>query len=85
VDEARNGCGGETLHQKIEKKLDGAVTRAELAPTQTPKAAKRTYRRIRRLLLQAKKAATRARSRPSDACAAELTAAIDLALSLLPR
>ena len=84
LDEARNGpaCAG-TLPPAVARKLDGAVSRVELAPTATPRKAPRLYKAAKRLLAKAATAAGKAsrgrRPRLSAECATTLRQAIGIA------
>src|SRR5581483_5073702 len=79
---ATNGasCAGQTIPPNIAKKLALAITQAELAPSQTPKKAKRLEKSAKRLLVKAKKLVMKAargrHPKLSGACAADLVTAI---------
>jgi hypothetical protein len=88
VGAARNGssCTGQTIPASITKKLDLAITQAELAPSQTAKKAKHLYKSAGHLLTKAGKLATRAAGgrhpKLSTQCAADLLNAIHAAAAL---
>jgi hypothetical protein len=62
VDMAEGGsaCAADTVPASITSKLDRAITQAELAPSETPKKAKRLYKSAAHLLIKARKAVTKA-------------------------
>jgi len=89
IDAARNGasCAGETLPPSITKKLDRAISQAELAPSQSAKKAKRLAKSAERLLRKARKLVTKAAGgrhpKLSSQCAADLVNAIGAASGLV--
>lgn len=80
-------CGGETIPPSITKKLDLAIAQAELAPSETPKKAKRLYKNVGRLLTKARRLVTKAAGgrhpKLTTECAADLTKAILAAAALV--
>ncbi len=89
IDAARNGtsCAGETLPPSITKKLDRAISQAELAPSQSAKKAKRLAKSTERLLTKARRLVTKAargrHPKLSSQCAADLVNAIGAASGLV--
>ena len=89
IDAARNdaSCADETLPPSITRKLDLAITQAELAPSQSPKKAKRLANGAARLLAKARKLVTKAtrgrHPKLSTECAAALVNAIGAAGALV--
>ena len=68
------------MPSSITRKLDLAIARTELAPSETPKKAKRLYKSVRHLLTKAGKLTTRAargrHPKLSAQCAADLLDAL---------
>jgi hypothetical protein len=85
VDAARSdaSCAGDTLPSSITRKLDLAIAQAELAPSQSPKKAKRLTKAAARLLKKARTLVTKAargrHPKLSTECAAALVKAIGAA------
>jgi hypothetical protein len=73
-------CAGQTLPASVAAKLDRAIGRIEIAPSQTAKKATRLYKTAKRLLMKASnavgKAARGKRAKLSTECASALREAI---------
>ncbi len=89
IDAATGGpnCAGETIPLNIAKKLGLAISQAELAPSATPKKAKRLEKSSARLLRSAARLAGKAargrHPKLSTACSVELVSAIEAGRALI--
>jgi hypothetical protein len=85
--EGSSACAADTLPTSITSKLDRAITQAELAPSETPKKAKRLYKSAAHLLIKARKAVPKAthgrHPKLSPECAAALMNAISAGSGLV--